>query len=89
MQAQAIFEATLESARRGAPVVPEVMIPLVGARREVEMVKTRIDAVAAMVRTKAKADFDYKLGVMVKRARRCGRARSRSTPPSCLSAPTT
>ncbi len=69
MQAQAIFEATLESARRGAPVVPEVMIPLVSARREVEMVKARIDAVAAMVRTKAKADFDYKLGVMVETPR--------------------
>ncbi len=69
MQAQAIFEATLESARRGAPVVPEVMIPLVSARREVELVKTRIDAVAAMVRTKAKAEFDYKLGVMVETPR--------------------
>ncbi|WP_395542759.1 putative PEP-binding protein [Neotabrizicola sp. sgz301269] len=69
MQAQAIFEATLESARRGAPVVPEVMIPLVSARREVELVKGRIDSVAAMVRTRAKATFDYKLGVMVETPR--------------------
>lgn len=74
MQAQAIFEATLESARRGAPVVPEVMIPLVSARREVELVKTRIDAVAAMVRTRAQADFDYKLGVMVETPRAALRA---------------
>jgi pyruvate, orthophosphate dikinase len=74
MQAQAIFEATLESARRGAPVVPEVMIPLVSARREVELVKARIDAVAAMVRTRAKADFDYKLGVMVETPRAALRA---------------
>ena len=74
MQAQAIFEATLESARRGAPIVPEVMIPLVSAAREVEMVKTRIDGVAAMVRTKAKADFDYKLGVMVETPRAALRA---------------
>jgi pyruvate,orthophosphate dikinase len=74
MQAQAIFEATLESARRGAPVVPEVMIPLVSARREVELVKTRIDAVAAMVRSRAKADFDYKLGVMVETPRAALRA---------------
>ncbi|NJM83599.1 MAG: pyruvate, phosphate dikinase [Tabrizicola sp.] len=69
MQAQAIFEATIESARRGAPVVPEIMIPLVSARREVELVKSRVDAVAAMVRTKAKAGFDYKLGVMVETPR--------------------
>lgn len=74
MQAQAIFEAALESARRGAPVVPEVMIPLVSARREVELVKTRIDAVAAMVKTRAKADFDYKLGVMVETPRAALRA---------------
>jgi pyruvate, orthophosphate dikinase len=74
MQVQAIFEATLESARRGAPVVPEIMIPLVSARREVELVKTRIDAVASMVRTKAAADFDYKLGVMVETPRAALRA---------------
>jgi pyruvate,orthophosphate dikinase len=74
MQVQAIFEATLESARRGAPVVPEIMIPLVSARREVELVKTRIDAVAALVRTRAGADFDYKLGVMVETPRAALRA---------------
>ncbi len=74
MQAQAIFEAALESARRGAPVVPEVMIPLVSARREVELVKARIDAVAAMVRNRAKADFDYRLGVMVETPRAALRA---------------
>ncbi|WP_112309680.1 putative PEP-binding protein [Pseudogemmobacter bohemicus] len=74
MQAQAIFEATIESAKRGAVVVPEVMIPLVSAKREVELVRTRIDAVAAAVRTRAKADFDYKLGVMVETPRACLRA---------------
>jgi pyruvate,orthophosphate dikinase len=50
MQARAIFEAAVESAGQGAPVVPEVMIPLVSARREVEIVKARVDAVAAAVR---------------------------------------
>ncbi len=74
MQAQAIFEATIESGRRGAPVVPEIMIPLVSARREVELVKARVDAVAAMVRSKAKTDFDYKLGVMVETPRAALRA---------------
>ena len=74
MQAQAIFEATIESARRGAPVVPEIMIPLVSARREVELVKARVDAVAAMVRSKAKADFNFKLGVMVETPRAALRA---------------
>lgn len=74
MQAQAIFEATVEVGRRGASVVPEVMIPLVSARREVELVKTRIDAVAAAVRTQSRADFAYRLGVMVETPRAALRA---------------
>ncbi|MCE6951886.1 pyruvate, phosphate dikinase [Cereibacter sphaeroides] len=74
MQAQAIFEATLDVASRGDPVVPEIMIPLVSARREVELVKTRIDAVAAAVRTKAGRDFTYRLGVMVETPRAALRA---------------
>jgi pyruvate,orthophosphate dikinase len=41
MQARAIFEATVEASRAGRAVVPEIMIPLVSARREVELVKTR------------------------------------------------
>ena len=39
--------------RAAAPVVPEVMIPLVSAIREVELVKARIDAVAAAVQARA------------------------------------
>jgi pyruvate, orthophosphate dikinase len=74
MQAQAIFEATVEVAKRGAAVVPEIMIPLVSARREVELVKTRIDAVAAAVKVKAGRDFAYKLGVMVETPRAALRA---------------
>jgi len=51
-----------------------VMIPLVSARREVELVKTRIDAVAAKVRSRSGADFAYKLGVMVETPRAALRA---------------
>jgi pyruvate,orthophosphate dikinase len=74
MQAQAIFEATAEVARKGAPVVPEIMIPLVSARREVELVKTHIDAVAAAVRIKTGVQFEFKLGVMVETPRAALRA---------------
>ncbi|MEZ5885689.1 MAG: putative PEP-binding protein [Paracoccaceae bacterium] len=74
MQARAIFEATVEARRRGAEVVPEVMIPLVSAMREVELVKNRIDAVAAAVRNEQKCDFDFKLGVMVETPRAALRA---------------
>jgi pyruvate,orthophosphate dikinase len=74
MQARAIFEATLEASRDGAAVVPEVMIPLVSAKREVEIVKARIDAVAAAVRIEQGADFNYRLGVMVETPRAALRA---------------
>ena len=74
MQARAIFEATIEASNRGAPVVPEIMIPLVSAMREVEIVKTRIDAVAAAVKAETGAEFDYRLGVMVETPRACLRA---------------
>ena len=69
MQARAIFEATLDASAEGAPVVPEIMIPLVSARREVELVKTSIDAVASAVRLERDHDFDYRLGVMVETPR--------------------
>jgi pyruvate, orthophosphate dikinase len=74
MQARAIFEATVEASRNGAPVVPEIMIPLVSAKREVEIVKARIDAVAAAVRVQSGVSFDYRLGVMVETPRAALRA---------------
>jgi pyruvate,orthophosphate dikinase len=74
MQARAIFEATIAASERGAPVVPEIMIPLVSAMKEVELVQGRIDAVAAAVRAETGAAFDYRLGVMVETPRAALRA---------------
>ncbi|EAR50011.1 pyruvate phosphate dikinase [Oceanicola granulosus HTCC2516] len=74
MQARAIFEATIAASRKGAPVVPEIMIPLVSAMREVELVKNRIDAVAVNVHNETGAEFDYRLGVMVETPRAALRA---------------
>ncbi|MDF1801987.1 putative PEP-binding protein [Thalassovita sp.] len=74
MQARAIFEATIEASRDGDPVVPEIMIPLVSAKREVELVKTRVDAIAAAVRNETGVTFAYRLGVMVETPRAALRA---------------
>ncbi|PZX15213.1 pyruvate,orthophosphate dikinase [Palleronia aestuarii] len=71
MQARAIFEAAVDVAPR---VTPEVMIPLVSARREVELVSARIDAVAAQVRIETGIAFEYRLGVMVETPRAALRA---------------
>ncbi len=74
MQARAIFQATVLASDKGDPVVPEVMIPLVSAMREVELVKARIDKVAASVRAETGVDFAYRLGVMVETPRAALRA---------------
>jgi pyruvate,orthophosphate dikinase len=74
MQARAIFEATVEVAKRGTHIVPEIMIPLVSTQREVELVKARVDAVAAAVGAETGAEFDYNLGVMVETPRAALRA---------------
>lgn len=74
MQVRAILEATIEVARRGKTVVPEIMIPLVSARREVELVKARIDAVAAVIESRTGQHFTFKLGVMVETPRAALRA---------------
>ncbi|QQA43719.1 putative PEP-binding protein [Pelagovum pacificum] len=74
MQARAIFEATIAASRKGEAVVPEIMIPLVSAMREVELVKNRIDAVAVNVHNMTGATFDYRLGVMVETPRAALRA---------------
>lgn len=74
MQARAIFEATIEAGKSGRLVVPEIMIPLVSAMREVELIKNNIDAIAVAVRNETGATFDYKLGVMVETPRAALRA---------------
>lgn len=81
MQARAIFEAAIEASRDGDPVVPEIMIPLVSAKREVELIKTSIDAVAAAVRTEKDAIFTFRLGIMVETPRAALRANEIA--PSC------
>ena len=48
MQARAIFEAAVAAAKRtGKPVVPEIMVPLIASKAELDLVKGSIDATAA------------------------------------------
>ncbi len=50
MQARAIFEAALAVAEKaGAAPMPEVMIPLVATRRELELMKAVVDTAAEAV----------------------------------------
>ncbi len=75
MQARAIFEAAIAAVRTaGAPVVPEIMIPLVGLMEELRFVKARIDAVAKDVMEEAKQPIDYLVGTMIELPRAAIRA---------------
>jgi pyruvate,orthophosphate dikinase len=75
MQARAIFEAALDASAGGdKPVVPEIMIPLVSACREVEIVTTRIEAVAHAVQAERGETPTYRIGVMVETPRAALRA---------------
>jgi pyruvate,orthophosphate dikinase len=75
MQARAIFEAACEAGRRtGQPVRPEIMIPLVSAVRELELLKLHIEAVAAEVRAERGEMVDYHVGVMIETPRAALRA---------------
>ena len=69
MQARAVFEATVAEGLEGRIVVPEIMIPLVSARREVEIVRAQVDGAAAAVRAETGRTFDFRLGVMVETPR--------------------
>src|SRR5438874_1529545 len=66
MQARAIFEAAAEAAgRTGKPVVPEVMVPLIATKAELDLVKERIDAMAQAVAKERGVKIDYQVGTMI------------------------
>jgi pyruvate,orthophosphate dikinase len=66
MQARAIFEAAVEAGRStGKPVEPEIMVPLIATRAELDLVKERIDATAATVFAETKTRVTYQVGTMI------------------------
>jgi len=65
MQARAIFEAAADVKTKGIDVHPEVMVPLVGYRRELELQSEVIHRVAAEVKKEKGADFEYLVGTMI------------------------
>jgi pyruvate,orthophosphate dikinase len=72
MQARAIFEAAAEATKRtGKPVKPEVMVPLIATKAELDLVKKRIDAMAQAVSKETGAKLDYDVGTMIELPRAC------------------
>ncbi len=71
MQVRAIFEAASAAARRGIAVLPEIMIPLVGALREFTDLRERIHAVAREVEELKRSRIPYTVGTMIEVPRAC------------------
>jgi pyruvate,orthophosphate dikinase len=66
MQARAIFEAAIEVAEKsGAAPIPEVMIPLVATRRELELMKAVVDKAAQAVFADKGRTIEYLVGTMI------------------------
>ncbi|HLJ48185.1 MAG TPA: pyruvate, phosphate dikinase [Bryobacteraceae bacterium] len=66
MQARAIFEAVVQVAKKGIKVIPEVMIPLVGFEKELQLQKEIVVRVADEVLEKAgMKDLHYMVGTMI------------------------
>ncbi|WP_230481314.1 pyruvate, phosphate dikinase [Sphingomonas sp. Leaf21] len=66
IQARAIFEAALDVAEKsGEAPIPEVMIPLVATRRELELMKTVVDKAAQAVFAERGRTVDYLVGTMI------------------------
>ncbi|MEG3178613.1 pyruvate, phosphate dikinase [Sphingomonas sp. RB3P16] len=72
MQARAIFEAAIEVAvKSGAAPIPEVMIPLVGTARELELMKAVVDKAAEAVFADKGQRIEYLVGTMIELPRAC------------------
>ncbi|MDH5749042.1 MAG: pyruvate, phosphate dikinase [Rhodospirillales bacterium] len=74
MQARAIFEAAVEVTKAGKKIIPEIMIPLVAVKAELDMMKEVVDRVAEEVMTAAGVKVNYMVGTMIELPRAALRA---------------
>ncbi len=66
MQTRAVIEAAIEvKAEKGYDIVPEIMVPLVGDRKELKFVKEVIVETAEQVKAEKGSDIQYHIGTMI------------------------
>ena len=66
MQTRAVMEAAIEvRVEKGYDIVPEIMIPLVGERKELKFVKDVVVETAEQVKAEKQSDIHYKIGTMI------------------------
>lgn len=71
MQVKAIMEAALEVQADGGDVIPEIMIPLVGASMELEILRAESIEVIEETFKKYNSKIKYKIGTMLELPRAC------------------
>ena len=71
MQIRAIFEAAIEVQKEGIKVKPEIMIPLVGFAKELELQVALVRQVAAEVTKQHNTRLNYLVGTMIEIPRAC------------------
>ena len=66
MQTRAVMEAAIEvKEEKGYDIVPEIMIPLVGEKKELKYVKDVVVEVAEQVKKEKNSDIQYHIGTMI------------------------
>ena len=66
MQTRAVMEAAIEvKAEKGYAIIPEIMIPLVGDKKELKFVKDAVVETAEKVKKEKNSDIQYKIGTMI------------------------
>jgi pyruvate,orthophosphate dikinase len=65
MQTRAILSAALECKKSGVSVHPEIEVPLVGSKKEVDIVKSVIDATASALFAEVGESIEYTVGSMI------------------------
>jgi len=65
MQARAVFEAAAEAKKQGVKALPEIMIPLVGFKKELDLQVALVHQVAKAVQSERKVRIAYSVGTMI------------------------
>lgn len=71
MQVHAIFGAVIQLINEGVEVLPEIMIPLVGEAKELEILKDMVNRIAEEYKEKANKELRYMVGTMIELPRAC------------------
>jgi pyruvate,orthophosphate dikinase len=65
LQIRAVAEACVELRREGLTPLPEIMVPLVGSRRELQLVRDEAEEILATIAEESGETLDFQIGCMI------------------------